>query len=148
MFHMKYKETEKGIRFVEEVQAAYAENPAGLVDRILAGLPVEEFDALRAMLGLPVEVMAAKIGISVATLSRRRAKKQPLDRDHSDRLMRYARLYWMAVDYFGEPATARDWLARPARGLAGRSPLEFAETEMGAREVEDLIGRLEHGVYV
>lgn len=146
---MKYKHNEEGSRFVEEVQAAYAENPAGLVDRILAGLPVEEFDTLREMLGLPVDQMAAKIGISVATLSRRRAKREPLDRDHSDRLMRYARLYWLAFDYFeGDTGTVRNWLVRPARGLSGRSPLEFAETEMGAREVEDLIGRLEHGVYV
>lgn len=145
---MKYKQAEVKATVVTEAAAAYADDPAAAVGRILAGLPVEEFDALRGMLGLPVEAMAAKIGISVATLSRRRAKKQVLDRDHSDRLMRYARLYWMAVDYFGEPATARDWLARPARGLGGHSPLEFAETEMGAREVEDLIGRLEHGVYV
>ena len=146
---MKYQQRDKDHRIVEEAQAAYAENPAGMVDRILQGLPVGEFDALRELLGLSVEVMAAKIGVSVATLSRRRAKQQPLDRDHSDRLMRYARLYWQAVDYFeGDTATARAWLARPARGLAGRTPLEFAETEMGAREVEDLIGRLEHGVYV
>jgi putative toxin-antitoxin system antitoxin component (TIGR02293 family) len=146
---MKYKQNKTAGRCVEEVQSAYAENPAGMVDRILAGLPVEEFDTLREMLGLSVDQMAVKIGVSVATLSRRRAKRQALDRDHSDRLMRYARLYWQAVDFFeGDAATARNWLARPARGLGGRSPLEFAETEMGAREVEDLIGRLEHGVYV
>ena len=146
---MKYVQSEKDHWIVEEPRVAYAENPTGMVDRILRGLPVGEFDALRELLGLSVEAMAAKIGVSVATLSRRRAKRQPLDRDHSDRLMRYARLYWQAVDYFeGDTATARAWLARPARGFAGRSPLEFAETEIGAREVEDLIGRLEHGVYV
>lgn len=146
---MKYTQYRKGTLIVEEASAAYAESSAGLVERILAGLPVEEFDSLRKMLGLPVDQMASKIGISVATLSRRRAKKQPLDRDHSDRLMRYARLYWLAVDFFdGDVQAARDWLASPARSLSGRSPLEFAETEMGAREVEDLIGRLEHGVYV
>ncbi|MGB0743531.1 MAG: type II toxin-antitoxin system Xre/ParS family antitoxin [Opitutales bacterium] len=146
---MKYKQREKKGLVVEEAQVAHAENPAGIVERILAGLPVEEFDSLREMLGLPVDQMAAKIGISLATLSRRRAKKQALDRDHSDRLMRYARLYWLAVDYFeGESSAAREWLASPAPGLGGHSPLEYAETEMGAREVEDLIGRLEHGVYV
>ncbi|MFP4157412.1 MAG: antitoxin Xre/MbcA/ParS toxin-binding domain-containing protein [Opitutales bacterium] len=146
---MKYKPEDKTHWIVEESQAAYADNPAGMVDRVLRGLPVGEFDALRGLLGLSVEEMAAKIGISVATLSRRRAKQQALDRDHSDRLMRYARLYWQAVDYFeGDPATARAWLMRPARSLAGRSPLDFAETELGAREVEDLIGRLEYGVYV
>lgn len=146
---MKYKQADHTPSIVREAQTAYAENPAHLVDRILAGLPVEEFDSLREMLGLSVEQMAGKIGVSVATLSRRRAKKQALDRDHSDRLMRYARLYWLAVDFFdGDASAARSWLASPARGLSGRSPLEFAETEMGAREVEDLIGRLEHGVYV
>ncbi len=134
---------------VEEAQATYGENPGSLVERVLAGLPVEEFDALRELLGLNVDLMAAKIGISTATLSRRRAKREPLDRDHSDRLMRYARLYWQAVAFFdGDRAAARAWLARPARGLGGNSPLNYAETELGAREVEDLIGRLEHGVYV
>lgn len=134
---------------VEEAQAAYGAHPGSLVERILAGLPVGEFDALRELLGLTVEAMAAKIGVSTATLSRRRAKHEPLDRDHSDRLMRYARLYWQAVAYFdGDAVTARQWLARPARGLGGHSPLDYAETEMGAREVEDLIGRLEAGVYV
>jgi uncharacterized protein (DUF2384 family) len=26
-------------------------------------------------------------------------------------------------------------------------PLDYAETEIGAREVEDLLGRIEYGVY-
>lgn len=133
---------------VEEATAAYQEAPTECVARILAGLPVDEFDALREIMDLTVEEMARKIGISSATLGRRRAKKRPLDRDHSDRLMRYARLYWLSVDLFdGDAATARAWLKRPARALGGHTPLEFAETEMGAREVEDLIGRIEHGVY-
>jgi len=32
-------------------------------------------------------------------------------------------------------------------GLGGETPLEYAETEVGAREVEDLLGRIEYGVY-
>lgn len=145
---MKYKQREHEPLLVGEAQMAYQDSPAECVARIMAGLPVEEFDSLREMLGLTVDEMAKKIGISTATLSRRRAKKEPLDRDHSDRLMRYARLYWLSVGLFeGDLATGRDWLARPARALGGRTPLEFAETEMGAREVENLIGRIEHGVY-
>lgn len=145
---MKYRQKIRPTLAVEEAQGEALANTGYWVERILAGLPVEEFDALRGLLGLPVETMAAKIGVSVATLCRRRAKKQALDRDHSDRLMRYARLYWQAVAFFdGDQDTARNWLGRPARALDGRSPLEFAETELGAREVEDLIGRLEYGVY-
>ena len=146
---MKYRQKENATLIVEEVQSAALENPGYWVERIVAGLPVAEFDALRKMLSLSVEAMAHKIGISVATLSRRRTQKLPLDQNHSDRLMRYARLYWLSVDFFnGDTKTARDWLARPARALNAQTPLDFAETEMGAREVEDLLGRLEHGVYV
>jgi putative toxin-antitoxin system antitoxin component (TIGR02293 family) len=93
--------------------------------------------------------MARKIGISVATLSRRRQHREPLDPAHGDRIMRYARLYWLAVElHDGDATTARAWLRRPAVALKGRLPVDFAESETGAREVEYLIGRIEHGVYV
>lgn len=115
---------------------------------IRAGLPVAEFDALREMLGLTVEELAQKIGISVATLARRRHDRAPLDPAHGDRVVRYARLFWLAAQLFDyRDETARDWLRRPARALGGETPLDYAETEPGAREVENLIGRLEHGVY-
>ena len=146
---MKYKQSDDEPFMVRETEAAGLENPGRWVARIRAGLPTAEFDVLRAMLGLPVEAMAGKVGISVATLSRRRAKREPLDAAQSDRLMRYARLFWLAVEFFdGDEGAAREWLKRPARALGGECPLDFAETEMGAREVEDLIGRLEYGVYV
>ncbi len=131
---MKYRQKESTPLIVEEVQSAALENPAHWVERIVAGLPVAEFDTLREMLGLSVEEMAQKVGISVATLSRRRAKAEPLDRDHSDRLMRYARLYWLSVDFFnGDTTTGRDWLKRPARALAGQAPLGAGATVNKAR---------------
>lgn len=148
---MKYKIREENIRhwMVEESGTLVSADPVQAVERVVKGLPTGEFDALRGMLGLTVEEMAHKVGLSVATLSRRRAQDQPLDPQHSDRLMRYARLYWLAVGLFeGNAASAREWLKRPAISLGGRRPLDFAETEVGAREVEDLIGRLEYGVYV
>jgi putative toxin-antitoxin system antitoxin component (TIGR02293 family) len=118
------------------------------VARIKAGLPVKEFDTLRVLLGLTVADLAGKVGISLATLSRRRRQHAALDPGHSDRILRFARLYRLAVDlYDGNEAAARTWLTRPARALEGQTPLDFADTEAGAREVETLIGRLEHGVY-
>lgn len=117
-------------------------------ERIKAGLPVKEFDTLREYLGLTVETLAKKVGVSAATLSRRRQRRQPLDPGHSDRLIRFARLFRLAVDlYDGDESAARTWLTAPARALGGQTPLDFADTEVGAREVETLIGRLEHAVY-
>ena len=116
--------------------------------RVKAGLAVDEFDALRELLGLTVESLAAKVGISGATLSRRRQSGQPLDVGCSDRLLRFARLFRLATElYDGDEEAARRWLSKPARALDGEAPLEHAATEAGAREVESLLGRLEHGVY-
>lgn len=119
-----------------------------LAARVKAGLPLAEFDALRELLGLTVDELAGRIGISIATLSRRRRSGESLDPAHSDRLLRYARLWRAATQlYNGDEGAARTWLRKPARALAGDAPLDHADTEMGARAVEDLIGRLEHGVY-
>jgi putative toxin-antitoxin system antitoxin component (TIGR02293 family) len=63
-------------------------------------------------------------------------------------VLRFARLFRLATElYDGDEEAARAWLSKPARALDGETPLEHAETEAGAREVENLIGRLEHGVY-
>jgi putative toxin-antitoxin system antitoxin component (TIGR02293 family) len=134
--------------FVTSHVYAQPPNVRDTVARINAGLPVKEFDTLRALLGLTVADLAGKVGISLATLSRRRRRHAALDPGHSDRILRFARLYRLAVDlYDGNEAAARTWLTRPARALEGQTPLDFAETEAGAHEVEMLIGRMEHGVY-
>ena len=52
-----------------------------------------------------------------------------------------------ALDVMETENNARQWLTSPQYGLGGAVPLEYAETEVGAREVEDLLGRIEHGVY-
>jgi putative toxin-antitoxin system antitoxin component (TIGR02293 family) len=52
-----------------------------------------------------------------------------------------------AVEVMETEDNARRWVNSPQVGLGGAIPLDFAETEVGAREVEDLLGRIEHGVY-
>ena len=110
-----------------------------------AGLPMVEFETLQALLGLGAEELAGHLAISRSTLIRRR-KSRRLDAQESDRLLRYARLYARAEAVLGEAGAARNWLKQPARALGYVPPLEFAETEAGAREVENLLGRIEHGV--
>jgi putative toxin-antitoxin system antitoxin component (TIGR02293 family) len=145
---MPHPEDVPGAFLAEDTAVLYGASDA--VTRVKHGLPLREFDALREMLGLTVEDLATRIGISAATLSRRRREEDGgrLDPEHSDRLMRYARLYWQAVQLLGgHEDSARAWLKRPARALDGATPLDFADTEVGGREVETLIQRLEHGVY-
>jgi putative toxin-antitoxin system antitoxin component (TIGR02293 family) len=119
---------------------------ANVIGCIQAGLGFHEMDALRASLDVPMQTLAAWLGISKATLQRRKAKGR-LDPAESDRLLRFARLMGMAVTVMETPQNARRWLNSPQRGLGGAVPLDYAETEIGAREVEDLLGRIEFGVY-
>ena len=62
-------------------------------------------------------------------------------------MVHFARLMRQAVKVFGAEAEAREWLNTPQFGLGGAVPLDYAETEIGAREVENLLGRIEYGVY-
>ncbi len=130
------------------VHGAASQHPttAKLIASIQSGLPIAELDALQTLLEVPMEALATKLGISKATLHRRKAEGR-LDPAESDRVVRYARLMGQAVKVFGAEAAARDWLNTPQPGLGGEVPLDFAETEIGAREVENLLGRIEFGVY-
>lgn len=125
---------------LSEPEAAY------MVDKVRGGMPFSEFQALREMLELTEERMGELLGMSRATLHRRK-KTGALDRGESDRLVRFARLTARAAEALGGMAPARSWLAAPAVAFQGECPLDFADTEVGAREVEALLGRLEHGVF-
>jgi putative toxin-antitoxin system antitoxin component (TIGR02293 family) len=128
-------------------KAAAAQLSAGkLIEAIRTGLPVEELEALRRGLDIPMDKLAPKLGISKATLYRRKLQGR-LGPEESDRILRFARLMGKAVEVLEDEDAARRWLRSPQVGLGGATPLDYAETEVGAREVEDLLGRIEYGVY-
>ena len=117
-----------------------------LIKVLQVGLPVQELNDLQATLEVPMEKLVPMLGISKATLHRRKAEGK-LDPAESDRVVRFAKLMGKAVEVMESEDNAREWLTSPQFGLGGAVPLEYAETEVGAREVENLLGRIEHGVY-
>ena len=119
---------------------------APMINRVREGLDMAEFQALQEMLGVTEERLAGLLGMSRATLHRRK-KGGRLDRSESDRLVRYARLLSHAAAALGGLDGARRWLAAPAIAFSGELPLDYADTEIGAREVDALLGRIEHGVF-
>lgn len=91
--------------------------------------------------------LARVMDLSPTTLARRR-KAGLLTPEESDRLVRLARLVALAHDMMrGDGDAARRWLGDPHELLEGEPPLERASTEVGGREVEQLIGRLRHGIF-
>jgi putative toxin-antitoxin system antitoxin component (TIGR02293 family) len=121
-------------------------HPTELIHRIQKGLRFSELKTLQETLDLPFEKLAAKLCISRSTLQRRKATGR-LTPDESDKVIRYSRLVRQAADFFGDVEKARAWLKHPQYGLGGAVPLDYASTEAGAREVENLLGRMKYGVY-
>jgi putative toxin-antitoxin system antitoxin component (TIGR02293 family) len=117
-----------------------------LHSRVRDGLSYEAFERLRRVLDLPASRAGEILQIPPRTLARRKEAKK-FDPEESDRLVRLSRLVGLALQLFeGDLEEMRFWLTTPHASLANQAPLEFATTEIGAREVENLIGRIEHGI--
>lgn len=121
--------------------------PSKLVEVLQVGLPFRELQVLQASLAMPSEKLAPMLGISKATFHRSKGAASRLNSAVSDRVVRYARLLGFAVKVFGNLEDAKQWLYAPQFGLGGAVPLDYAKTEIGAREVEKLLGRIQYGVY-
>lgn len=116
-------------------------------DRIIReGFPWESASYVKKALNLTDGELARILDVSERTLSRLRQSKKRLTVSASDRLYRLIHIFISAEEVFENDIAARDWLHQPQIGLDGRTPLDFIRTEAGAREVEDLLGRLEYGV--
>ncbi len=119
---------------------------AELVARVEEGFSYRALERLRGNVGLTREALADLVQIKPRTLDRRKGGR--LRPEESDRLLRAARVFGGTIALFeGDADAARTWLSSPQRALGGAVPLEMARTEVGAREVENLVGRLEHGVF-
>jgi putative toxin-antitoxin system antitoxin component (TIGR02293 family) len=121
-------------------------HPTHLIRRIQKGLPFSELEALRKGLDLPLDQLAGKLSISRATLHRRKTARR-LSPEESDKVIRFSRLLEHAATVFGTVERARTWMKFPQFGLGGAVPLDYAKTEIGAREVDNLLGRIDYGVY-
>ncbi len=117
-----------------------------LHERIEKGLPWAVASHLQRSLELTDAEFAGVLGVSERTLSRMRGSAAALTPVASDRLYRLARLFGLASEVLEDRAHAVAWLRRPQVGLSRWVPLELIRTEAGAREVEDLLGRIEYGV--
>lgn len=118
----------------------------GDVEEIRSGLPVGTFFEVQELLGVSAAQLADVVGIPLRTLQRRKDEGR-LTKDESDRLDRVRVLAKHATDVFESERAGREWLTRPQLGLAGFVPLELADTGAGIREVENLLGRIDYGVY-
>ena len=121
--------------------------PDDLAQLVRTGLPASSVAALAGKLDLGNTVLSRKLGISQRTLTRRLSRRSRLTAAESDRTVRVARVYANAVEMIGDEKKAVEWLRTPNRALGGERPLDQLDTDLGARNVEDILGRIAFGVY-
>ena len=120
---------------------------AKVLQKIEKGFPYDAVVRLHKASGLSVGSIAQLVRIPQRTLMRRKANGR-LRPEESERLLRVSGVFEKALELFeGDADRARQWLTTPKKELDNVPPLQLARTEIGARDVEDLIGRLEHGVF-
>lgn len=118
-----------------------------LIQRVEQGLTYTAFESLLGLLPLNAGELAGILQIPPRTLTRRKQEGR-FRPDESERLLRLSRVINAATELFeGDRRAAVSWMQSPNKAFQGGTPLEMARTEVGAREVENLIGRLEHGVF-
>lgn len=108
--------------------------PAGAMESMLKAIQVSQADLARA-LGIPERTLA------------RRKREGILNSEESAKLLRLARVVGRANEVFEDSAAALHWLKGSNSALAGRTPFSLLDTDIGADNVLDTLGRIEHGVF-
>jgi putative toxin-antitoxin system antitoxin component (TIGR02293 family) len=110
------------------------------------GLPYAALEAVASEFRITQEDLRSVLHLPARTLARRKKEKR-LRADESDRLFRLGRLAALAQEVLGSREKAAGWLHRPNRALGNVVPLRQLDTDLGARQVEDLLLRIAHGVH-
>ena len=125
---------------------SHVHHNAEMAHKVEEGLPVLDVVEFGKVAGFTLDELARLIHIPPRTYARRVAAKSRLKVPEGERAVRLMRVYDRAKKLFGTHQNTREWLHLRLPALGGRSPLDFAQTEPGAREVEAVIERLEDGV--
>lgn len=115
-----------------------------LCEAIREGFPPAVVEELMQASGLTLKELAESLDLSPRSLQRRRRSGR-LARFESDRLYRLARIIALAQQSLGDRRSAARWLKRSNRALGGVSPISAIDTELGARQVEHVLGRIAYG---
>jgi putative toxin-antitoxin system antitoxin component (TIGR02293 family) len=118
-----------------------------MAEMVSEGLPATILRIVCDAFGLKFSGVAPIVNITEKTMLRRVAARGKLKPDESERVARLMRVYLRAVDVLEDEQKAKGWLGRPLRELGGKTPLALMASEQGAREVEQVLGRLENGVF-
>jgi putative toxin-antitoxin system antitoxin component (TIGR02293 family) len=121
-------------------------SPFEMLEAVRSGLPYSALEIFQQMLQLRTKRLSSLIGVPPRTLSRRKKSKR-LSGPESDRLYRVAHVVGLAQAVLGSLDKASQWLRRDNRALGGSAPIDLLDTAIGVRQVEEVLNRINHGIY-
>ena len=122
-------------------------SPEDLIDIVRRGLPYQAVERLTVRLATPLTEVSKNLGLVYRTLNRRKERAEPLSEPESERVMRLARTFARATAVLGDEAAALQWIRSPNRALGGKTPMSMLDVDVGAQIVDQVLGRIEYGVY-
>ncbi|MEM7296742.1 MAG: antitoxin Xre/MbcA/ParS toxin-binding domain-containing protein [Bacteroidota bacterium] len=121
-------------------------DPAAKYHKATEGISKSDFLVIVANTGLNLTEFSALLPVSRRTIEKAK-DKDLLSPAVSDRVLQVASLYEHGGLILGDNATFKEWLDSPLISLGGKKPIEFINNDTGISMINDLLGRIEHGVY-
>ncbi|MBP1627127.1 MAG: hypothetical protein H6Q00_1602 [Holophagaceae bacterium] len=118
-----------------------------LINRLREGLPFSELALLIRKVNMSQEEAATALHIPSRTLARRKETSGRLAIGEGERVFRFARILNLASDTLGSLEKAKVWMQKENRALGGVTPMSLLDTDIGAQAVQDVLGRIEHGIF-
>jgi putative toxin-antitoxin system antitoxin component (TIGR02293 family) len=120
-------------------------SPEDLAQRVREGLPFSALSAVVQQYEISRDVVCEILHLSRRNFLRRKQQHR-LSPDESDRLYRLARVLAHANRVFEDPQESADWIQTPNTALGKQQPLTLLDTDIGVQQVDQVLGRIAHGI--
>ena len=120
-------------------------SPEDLAKRVREGLPFAALSAVVQQYDISRDVVCEILHLSRRNFLRRKEQHR-LSPEESDRLYRLARVLAHANRVFEDPQESADWIQTPNTALGKQQPLSLLDTDIGVQQVDQVLGRIAHGI--
>jgi len=133
--------------WLSEVRNEDLSSQLRLIEWLRSGIPFGDLSRFITLIGMTREEASLAFGISLRTLARRKETSSLLAQGEGERMVRFARVLTKAQDVLGSLEKAKSWMKLENRALGGATPMSLLDTDIGAQAVQDVLGRIEYGVF-
>lgn len=121
-------------------------SPFDLIAQSRAGMGHEAVRRVATLLELTIRELSILLSLNERTMARRLVDGS-LNKVESERLLLLMALAAHGLRVFEDQGKFNRWLRRPLEILGNQTPLQLLDTATGFQVVDQILGRIEYGVY-